>query len=100
MEFSWDLLESTLKKVGNVLGDSISDIEMEQQMSDQLVHSDCGISLDVIDEHMADIMNEEFQFHNPGQSEDILPQSRARSNTWPKLQIGIGLVQMSEVRSC
>eukprot|EP00092_Neocalanus_flemingeri_P019449 GFUD01021067.1.p1 GENE.GFUD01021067.1~~GFUD01021067.1.p1 ORF type:complete len:534 (-),score=133.20 GFUD01021067.1:41-1642(-) len=104
MEFSWDLLESTFDKVGDVLGDTISDIDIYHEMSDTMVTSDCKIPMDVINENSmsieivkSEVSCEYSQFDDPEvsdnmsiKSEDMLPQSRERSNTWPKRQLEPG----------
>ena len=103
MEFSWDLLESTMERVSNVLGNTISDINIEQDM----VNHDHEIPMDVINEHLLYPSSPYSQYNSDGSScgyneqiwesleadehasEDLLPQSRERSNTWPR-QMGPG----------
>ena len=46
MEFSLDLLESTLERVSNVLGNTISDMNIEQEM----VNHDYEVPMDGINE--------------------------------------------------
>ena len=105
MEFSWNLFEDTFNKVGDVLGDTISDINFEQQVMDQLVTSDCEIpmddsnnervmctEIDTNEEKNSDVFTDvQFNSLDPAVSENILkvteemsPLSRSRSNSWPK----------------
>ena len=98
MEFSLDLLESTLERVSNVLGNTISDINIEQEM----VNHDYEMPMDGINEHFLHPRSPYSDYNIDGSScgyneqiwesleadenitADIFPQSRERSNTWPR----------------
>ena len=114
MEFSWDLLESTMEKVNNVLGDTIRDINIEQEMADQMVKSDCEIPMEVINDHLLHSnglyngytsdesvyseQNYETLETGDNVAEDILPQNRERSNTWPRRRLGPRLVGILSIK--
>ena len=105
-EFSWNLLESTFDKVGDVLGDTISDIKFEQEVMDEsITNNDCELPMENgINEHImfadSDINKEnnhdDLQFksldpaisENMKAAEEILPQGRSRSNSWPRRKFG------------
>ena len=111
-EFSWNLLESTFDKVGDVLGDTISDIKFEQEVMDEsITNTDCELPMEnQINEHImyADSDNNKenndddllFKSLDPAISEntvkaaeEILPQGRSRSNSWPRRMFGPRLVK-------
>jgi hypothetical protein len=111
-EFSWNLLESTFDKVGDVLGDTISDINFEQEVMDEAItNNDCELPIENgINEHImyADSDNNKENNHDDLQfksldpalsenmakaAEEILPQGRSRSNSWPRRKFGPRLVK-------
>ena len=102
-EFSWNLLESTFHKVGDVLGDTISDINFEQEVMDESITNyyespeENGINEHIIyedrdnnKEHNLDDL--QFKSLDPENTvkaaEEILPEGRSRSNSWPRRQFG------------
>ena len=97
MSTSWDLLqdtmEETMEEVNNVLGDFlIHQIEHDKSSLADLYPSET---------HYRPPLCQEFE----AVKEDMEPQPRARSNTWPKRQFGlktgesIGLPQVNEETS-
>ena len=101
MEFSWGLLETTMEKASDVLGNNISEINIEQEMMDQVISNGFDIPMDVINndmlasERLYNCDNLELEA-TENATEDLPPQSRERSNTWPKRQLGPGLVDKLE----
>ena len=96
MEFSLDLLDNSLEIASDILQDSV--LNFDRDLLNQIEMSNNEIPMDVInelvnakdtssDEHHLDASDDVFQT-----SEEMLPQSRARSNTWPKLPLVQGLV--------
>ena len=107
MEFPWDLLESTLERASDVLGDVVSN----GGMVDQVCVSDCEIRMEVINQNILSsdavrsedpsyILNDEqnrLHYQEISKTtDDIVPESRARSNTWPRLNLSLGSVKYLE----
>ena len=95
----WNLLQDTMEAVNNVLGDFlINQIEHDSSNTSDIYQSDYSLVLPTSDPLP---LSPEFE----AVQEDMEPQPRARSNTWPKRHFGlrtgesIGLPQVNEETS-
>ena len=90
MATPWNLLQDTMETVNNVLGDFLikqiehdnSDVSEFFMGEKQSVYGDNGLLLSASDQPL---VSEEVE----AVPDDLEPQPRARSNTWPKRHFGL-----------